>query len=144
MTVTASTPAAVLHGKPKAAVRRSALDMNYARDTTSGREGLDLLHGLRASGVHAPVVVMTAWGSVDLAVEAMRRGASDFAQKPWDNLGCSTKSMRTAHRQSGERTDMEIARNVQQNLLGRSGKEIDGLDYAGRCLPAGDIGGDLL
>jgi DNA-binding NtrC family response regulator len=61
------------------------IDLNYARDTTSGSEGLDLLSRIRASDPTLPVVVMTAWGSVDLAVEAMRRGARDFIQKQWDN-----------------------------------------------------------
>ena len=61
------------------------IDLNYARDTTSGSEGLDLLSRIRAFDPTLPVVVMTAWGSVDLAVEAMRRGARDFIQKPWDN-----------------------------------------------------------
>src|SRR6476659_6814211 len=61
------------------------IDLNYARDTTSGSEGLDLLMRIRAADPTLPVVVMTAWGSVDLAVEAMRRGARDFIQKPWDN-----------------------------------------------------------
>src|SRR5215218_11473970 len=61
------------------------IDLNYARDTTSGSEGLDLLTRIRAADPNLPVVVMTAWGSVDLAVEAMRRGARDFIQKPWDN-----------------------------------------------------------
>jgi len=61
------------------------IDLNYARDTTSGSEGLDLLSRIRGADPTLPVVVMTAWGSVDLAVEAMRRGARDFIQKPWDN-----------------------------------------------------------
>ena len=61
------------------------MDLNYARDTTSGAEGLDLLTPPAALDPTLPVVVMTAWGSVDLAVEAMRRGARDFVQKPWDN-----------------------------------------------------------
>ena len=61
------------------------MDLNYARDTTSGSEGLDLLTRIRAADPTLPVVVMTAWGSVDLAVEAMRRGARDFIQKPWEN-----------------------------------------------------------
>jgi DNA-binding NtrC family response regulator len=61
------------------------MDLNYARDTTSGQEGLDLLMRLQASDPLLPVVVMTAWASVDLAVEAMRRGARDFVQKPWEN-----------------------------------------------------------
>src|ERR1700686_5365533 len=61
------------------------MDLNYTRDTTSGQEGLDLLTRIHANDPSTTVVVMTAWGSVDLAVEAMRRGARDFIQKPWDN-----------------------------------------------------------
>jgi DNA-binding NtrC family response regulator len=61
------------------------LDMNYARDTTSGREGLDLLAQLQTLEPNMPVVVMTAWGTIDNAVEAMRRGARDYVEKPWDN-----------------------------------------------------------
>jgi DNA-binding NtrC family response regulator len=61
------------------------MDLNYTRDTTSGQEGLDLLNRVLQLDTTLPVVVMTAWGSVDLAVEAMRRGAKDFIQKPWDN-----------------------------------------------------------
>ncbi len=61
------------------------MDLNYTRDTTSGREGLDLLTKIQALDATLPVIVMTAWGSVDGAVEAMRRGARDYVQKPWDN-----------------------------------------------------------
>jgi DNA-binding NtrC family response regulator len=61
------------------------IDLNYTRDTTSGQEGLDLLARFRELDPTLPVVVMTAWGSVELAVEAMQRGARDFVQKPWDN-----------------------------------------------------------
>ena len=61
------------------------IDLNYARDTTSGQEGLDLLARLHAEDPTLPVIVLTAWASVDVAVEAMRRGARDFVQKPWDN-----------------------------------------------------------
>lgn len=61
------------------------MDLNYARDTTSGIEGLDLLEQVIRIDATLPVVVITAWGSVELAVEAMRRGARDFIQKPWDN-----------------------------------------------------------
>ena len=61
------------------------MDLNYARDTTSGQEGLDMLARLQAMDPTLPVVVMTAWGSVELAVEAMRWGARDFVQKPWEN-----------------------------------------------------------
>src|SRR5712691_2846984 len=61
------------------------MDLNYARDTTSGQEGLDLLTRIQALDSTLPVVVMTAWSSVKVAVEAMRRGARDFVQKPWEN-----------------------------------------------------------
>jgi DNA-binding NtrC family response regulator len=61
------------------------IDLNYTRDTTSGKEGLDLLSEIVALDSNLPVIVMTAWGNVELAVEAMRRGARDFVQKPWEN-----------------------------------------------------------
>jgi DNA-binding NtrC family response regulator len=61
------------------------MDLNYTRDTTSGREGLDLLASIRTMDADLPVVVMTAWGTVEGAVDALRRGARDYVQKPWDN-----------------------------------------------------------
>ncbi len=61
------------------------MDLNYTRDTTSGEEGLDAVGRIRAFDAHTPIVVMTAWGSIELAVEAMRRGAQDFIEKPWNN-----------------------------------------------------------
>ena len=81
----ASSPAGVLRAIDVQEFDVVLIDLNYARDTTSGSEGLDLLSKIRAVDPSLPVVVMTAWGSVDLAVEAMRRGARDFIQKPWDN-----------------------------------------------------------
>ncbi len=82
---TASSPRAVLSALESGEADLVLMDLNYARDTTSGREGLDLLNRLQAIDGTLPVVVMTAWGSVPLAVEAMRCGARDFVQKPWDN-----------------------------------------------------------
>lgn len=82
---TASSPAGVLKAIDGQEFDVVLIDLNYARDTTSGSEGLDLLTKIRGADPSLPVVVMTAWGSVDLAVEAMRRGARDFIQKPWDN-----------------------------------------------------------
>ena len=61
------------------------IDLNYTRDTTSGREGLDLLAGIQEFDARLPVIVMTAWGNIDLAVESIKRGARDFIQKPWEN-----------------------------------------------------------
>jgi len=83
--VTASSPAGVLKVVQSQDLDLVLIDLNYARDTTSGSEGLDLLPRIQAIDATLPVIVMTAWGSVDLAVEAMRRGARDFIQKPWDN-----------------------------------------------------------
>src|SRR5438046_2355594 len=82
---TASSPAGVLRVLDSQELDIVLIDLNYARDTTSGSEGLDLLRRIQAQDPNLPVVVMTAWGNVDLAVEAMRRGARDFIQKPWDN-----------------------------------------------------------
>ena len=80
-----STPAAVLETLDRYDFDVILIDLNYARDTTSGQEGLELLARIQTLDSTLPVVVMTAWGSVEIAVEAMRLGARDFIQKPWDN-----------------------------------------------------------
>src|SRR5262245_26491722 len=82
---TASSPSGVLAALEARDFDAVLIDLNYTRDTTSGREGLDLLAKIHALDANLPVIVMTAWGSVALAVEAMRRGARDFIQKPWEN-----------------------------------------------------------
>ena len=79
------SPAAALKALEARDYALLLMDLNYARDTTSGQEGLDLLAKVQSLDATLPVVVMTAWASVDLAVEAMRRGARDFVTKPWDN-----------------------------------------------------------
>jgi DNA-binding NtrC family response regulator len=79
------SPAAVVKAVESRDFAMALIDLNYARDTTSGQEGLDLLTKLQSLDSSLPVVVMTAWASVDIAVEAMRRGARDFITKPWDN-----------------------------------------------------------
>jgi len=87
------------------------MDLNYTRDTTSGREGLDLLPQIQSLDQSLPVIVMTAWGSVEGAVEAMRRGAWDYIEKPWDNARLMTtlrsqlelgRAIRRAQRLEGE------------------------------------------
>jgi DNA-binding NtrC family response regulator len=80
-----STPRDVLAAISSATYDVALIDLNYTRDTTSGAEGLDLVAQIRATDGELPVVVMTAWGSVEVAVEAIRRGARDFVQKPWEN-----------------------------------------------------------
>jgi DNA-binding NtrC family response regulator len=82
---TVPSPTAALQAMGNRDFDLALIDLNYARDTTSGQEGLDLLAQAQALDNTLPIVVMTAWSSVDLAVEAMRRGARDFVQKPWDN-----------------------------------------------------------
>ncbi len=82
---TADSPPRILSCIERSDFDAVLIDLNYARDTTSGREGLDLLRELVDLDASMPVIVMTAWGSVDGAVEAMRRGARDYIEKPWDN-----------------------------------------------------------
>jgi sigma-B regulation protein RsbU (phosphoserine phosphatase) len=125
------------------------MDLNYSRDTTSGKEGLDLLSALRSSGVAVPVIVMTAWGNFELAVEAMRLGAVDFVQKPWDNQRLlSTLNNHLDRAQSARqqelrvRSELEIARHVQQKLLPQQFKPLSSLDYSAVCIPAREVGGD--
>jgi DNA-binding NtrC family response regulator len=89
-TDTVESPAAALRALEQRDYDVVLIDLNYARDTTSGDEGLDLLARIHSGDESLPVVVMTAWGSVKLAVEAMQRGARDFIEKPWDNNRLAT------------------------------------------------------
>ena len=82
---TVKSPSAVIKALEARDFSLVLMDLNYARDTTSGQEGLELLDKIQAIDSSLPVVVMTAWASVDVAVDAMRRGAKDFITKPWEN-----------------------------------------------------------
>lgn len=84
-TETFTGPAALLDALQHHVADAVLMDLNYTRDTTSGEEGLDAIVRIRAFDPHTPIVVMTAWGTIELVVEAMRRGAQDFVEKPWDN-----------------------------------------------------------
>jgi DNA-binding NtrC family response regulator len=81
----ATSPSGVLEALEAREFDTVVMDLNYTRDTTSGEEGLDLVTRLHGMDATLPIIVMTAWGSIELAVEAMRRGARDFVQKPWEN-----------------------------------------------------------
>src|SRR6516164_2719088 len=81
----ASSPAAIMAALDARDFDAVLMDLNYTRDTTSGEEGLEIVTKIHGMDPTLPVIVMTAWGSIELAVEAMRRGARDFAQKPWEN-----------------------------------------------------------
>jgi sigma-B regulation protein RsbU (phosphoserine phosphatase) len=125
------------------------MDLNYARDTTAGGEGLELVSQIRLIDENLPLVVMTAWSSVDLAVEAMRRGASDFVQKPWGNQQLLEKletqvercrSLRQAQRQRAD--ELQDARAIQDNLLPKSIPQIKDYEIAGMTQPVRCVGGD--
>ena len=158
---TVQSPAALL-----AAIERSQfdvvlMDLNYARDTTSGREGIDLITRVHALDPALPIVVMTGWGTVDLAVEAMRRGVRDFVQKPWENsrlLQTLDKQVKHARarrnaqarlaetRKSEAQLKRELieARELQENLLANTTSAINGLDVAAQWQPATTVGGDYI
>jgi sigma-B regulation protein RsbU (phosphoserine phosphatase) len=140
--VTVDSPRALLRAARSGDFDLILADLNYTRDTTSGEEGLDLLAGLESQGNTAPVIVMTAWGSIDLAVEAMRRGARDFVQKPWDNQRVLAAIRKQADSESGRRSELEIAAKVQQELFPRAGRQMRTIDYAGHCVAARGVGGD--
>jgi sigma-B regulation protein RsbU (phosphoserine phosphatase) len=125
------------------------MDLNYTGDTTSGREGIDLLSRVQAVDAMLPVIVMTGWGSVDLAVEAMRRGVRDFVQKPWDNA----QLVRTLRNEIGEgrarreraalaRRELDEARRIQRKLLPSAMPIVDGCEIAASWQPAAGVGGD--
>jgi len=125
------------------------MDLNYTGDTTSGREGIDLLGQLRAHDATLPVIVMTGWGSIDLAVEAMRRGVRDFVQKPWDNaalvalLRNEIESGRERRQQARrEQREIEEARRIQRTLLPAVLPQVDGFELAASWQPASGVGGD--
>ena len=141
-TVAADSPQALLHAVRTEAFDLILVDLNYTRDTTSGQEGMDLLATLEAEGNHAPVMVMTAWSSFDLAVEAMRRGACDFIQKPWDNDRLLAAIRKQAESERRRKSELEIAANVQQKLFPPNHCLLRTLDYAGQCVAAREVGGD--
>ena len=140
--VTVDSPAALLHRVRAEAFDLVLVDLNYARDTTSGAEGMDLLASLEAEGNAAPVMVMTAWSSFDLAVEAMRRGACDFIQKPWDNQRLIAAIRKLADSGRRRKSELEIAAAVQQKLFPGDPPRLASLECAARCLAAHEVGGD--
>ncbi len=140
--VVVETPRELLRAARSSAFDLILVDLNYTRDTTSGAEGMDLLASLETQGNQAPVMVMTAWSSFDLAVEAMRRGACDFIQKPWDNDRLLAAIRKQADSERRRKSELEIAANVQQKLFPRQGRLLKTLDYAAQCLAAREVGGD--
>jgi len=145
----AQSPAAVLDRVKSRSYDVLLMDLNYARDTTSGEEGLDLLKQVQAIDNTLPVVAMTAWGSVELAVEAMKRGVCDFVLKPWENSRLTRtlwnqiekgRSKRDQLRR--QREDDEAERAAGRALLPQSLPRVPGFEIAATVQPLHTLGGD--
>jgi len=140
--VTAGSPAAVVAAVESDAPDVVLADLNYTRDTTSGREGIDLLARLQALDPTLPVVVMTAWGSVEVAVEAMRRGARDFVEKPWDNarlaatLRAQVELSRALRRSRRLEEENRVLRGGRPSLIAESAVMRPVLDLIERVGPS--------
>jgi len=162
---TVNSPAAILAALREQPFDLLLMDLNYTRDTTSGREGLDLLAGLETLG-DVPIVVMTGWGSVDVAVEAMQHGVGDFVQKPWDNarlLETLRKQIeqgrmrrRTRQKQAEDEVraqqaikelrqreeEIEQAHQIQERLVPLEMPQLPGYEIDAAWRPARSVGGD--
>jgi phosphoserine phosphatase RsbU/P len=156
VTEAVTSPAALFDAITQKEFDLILMDLNYARDTTSGREGLDLLARLKAAENAPPIVVMTGWATVGLAVEAMQQGIGDFVEKPWVNarlldilqkqvqIGRDRREARQqaiASTRAQEREDTE-ARSIQQGFLPKEIPQLAGYEIVGAWQPARVVGGD--
>jgi len=161
-----TSPAELLEAVAASEFDLLLMDLNYARDTTSGREGLDLLSRLKEMEDAPAIVVMTGWATVGLAVEAMQYGVADFVEKPWTNsrlleilekqitLGRERRASRRRARQEDQdhhelarqfhRQEQEVAEAhaIQQGLLPKVIPQQTGYEIAGAWQPAQSVGGD--
>ncbi len=126
------------------------IDMNYAFDTTSGDEGIALLDRLRTLRRDVPILAMTGWSTIELAVRAMQHGAADFITKPWDVrqlLQTFEKHLhpgaKAGQAESAHANELAIARRVQEKLLPPKDHFLAGVHFNCAFLPAGEVGGDL-
>ena len=148
----ANSPPRVLEALGRTPFDAVLVDLNYTRDTTSAEEGLELIARLRELDRTLPMIAMTAWGSIEIAVEAMRRGAGDFVQKPWDNarllstlgkqIGIGREARKEDDRLKRQRAEHEEAREIQMSLLPKSLPEFTHLEMASDWLPARVVAGD--
>lgn len=165
-TESVTSPTALLDAITRREFDIVLMDLNYARDTTSGREGLDLLAQLQAVDGAPPIVVMTGWATVGLAVEAMQRGVGDFVEKPWVNTRLLEILKRQIdlgrERREGRRRDLEAsrtqneialqlhqqeseieeARAIQLGFLPKEIPQLAGYEIAAAWQPARIVGGD--
>ena len=144
-----TSPDAVVDAVARGAYDLLLMDLNYTGDTTSGREGIDLLARVQQQDSLLPVIAMTGWGSVDLAVQAMRHGVCDFVQKPWDNRQLvdtlrqeiAKGRARRLQRQL-EAREFDEARRIQRKLLPATLPQIEGCEVAASWQPACGVSGD--
>jgi sigma-B regulation protein RsbU (phosphoserine phosphatase) len=166
LTESAASPAALLNAVSRSEFDVILMDLNYARDTTSGAEGLDVLSRLNARENIPPIVVMTGWATVGLAVQAMQRGVGDFVEKPWVNAKLleilntqiqKGRENRDKQKQSLEdartntkiasqlrqrETEVEEARAIQQRFLPHEIPTLSGYKISSAWQPARVVGGD--
>ena len=166
VTEAVASPVALLEAIARREFDLVLMDLNYARDTTSGREGLDLLAQLQTVDGAPPIVVMTGWATVGLAVEAMQRGVGDFVEKPWVNTRLLEilkkqveigRTRREARRQELEKSraqneiasqlhqqerEIEEALRIQKGFLPQRIPQIPGYTIAAAWQPARMVGGD--
>jgi phosphoserine phosphatase RsbU/P len=145
----ANSPAAVLDTLASGPFDALLMDLNYARDTTSGQEGLDLVARVQEIDRTLPIVVMTAWSSVPVAVEAMRRGVRDFVEKPWNNDAVVRTLQQQVSKAREERRqrllaeqEAALARETERGLLPREIPQMPGYEICGAWQPASTLGGD--
>jgi sigma-B regulation protein RsbU (phosphoserine phosphatase) len=153
---TANTPNAIRQALTSRQFDLLVMDLNYATDTTSGQEGLELLTEIRNLDDTLPVVAMTAWGNVELAVEAMRRGVGDFVLKPWDNSHMLSvirsqvaqgQTQRLSRRllaefEEARQNEVTEACEVQRRLMPKEFPLLDGYKFSAATRPAHNLGGD--
>jgi sigma-B regulation protein RsbU (phosphoserine phosphatase) len=150
-----TSPEAILHTLEAGEFDLLMMDLNYSRDTTSGREGIDTVSRVRALDRWLPIIAMTAWGNIELAVEAMQQGVGDFILKPWDDARLvHVVRSQIAHGRAQRRAEAlnlehgissrEIleARDVQRGFLPKEIPQFPGFEISGACRPARIIGGD--
>lgn len=144
-----TTPEQVVTSLQRSPIDLLLMDLNYTRDTTSGAEGLSLVDRIHAVEPLLPIVAMTGWSTVELAVEAMRKGVRHFVQKPWDNdalvalVRSEVAEGRTRRRTDREqRREREEAQVVQRSLLPQTLPVLPGVELAVHWQPASGVGGD--
>lgn len=150
-----TSPEAILKAVQTREFDLLVMDLNYSRDTTSGREGIDAVTRVRALDPALPIVAMTAWGNIELAVEAMHHGVGDFILKPWDDArlvdivcsqiqqGRTRRQMEALNLEQGiSSREILEARDVQRGFLPKEIPQFPGFEISGAWRPARVIGGD--